>query len=65
VRPPPSGRGNRAAIANEDVTRRSVAWRRRQGMARSFQRTSVFQDLTSMNSFIWLRSISAMTGSTT
>ena len=31
---------------NEDITRRSVAWRRRQGMARSFQRTSVFQDLT-------------------
>jgi branched-chain amino acid transport system ATP-binding protein len=31
---------------NEDITRRSVAWRRRRGMARSFQRTSVFQDLT-------------------
>ena len=31
---------------NEDITRRSVAWRRRQGMARSFQRTSIFQDLT-------------------
>jgi branched-chain amino acid transport system ATP-binding protein len=31
---------------NEDITRRSIAWRRRQGMARSFQRTSVFQDLT-------------------
>jgi branched-chain amino acid transport system ATP-binding protein len=30
----------------EDITRRSIAWRRRQGMARSFQRTSVFQDLT-------------------
>ena len=30
----------------EDITRRSVAWRRRQGMARSFQRTSIFQDLT-------------------
>jgi ABC-type branched-subunit amino acid transport system ATPase component len=31
---------------DEDITRRSVAWRRRQGMARSFQRTSIFQDLT-------------------
>ncbi len=30
----------------QDVTRRSVAWRRRHGMARSFQRTSIFQDLT-------------------
>ena len=30
----------------EDITRRSVAWRRRHGMARSFQRTSIFQDLT-------------------
>jgi branched-chain amino acid transport system ATP-binding protein len=30
----------------EDITRRSVAWRRRQGMSRSFQRTSIFQDLT-------------------
>src|ERR1700704_6756520 len=31
---------------DEDITRRSIAWRRRQGMSRSFQRTSVFQDLT-------------------
>ena len=31
---------------NEDITRRSISWRRRQGMARSFQRTSIFQDLT-------------------
>jgi branched-chain amino acid transport system ATP-binding protein len=30
----------------EDITRRPVAWRRRQGMSRSFQRTSIFQDLT-------------------
>ena len=30
----------------EDITRKSVAWRRRRGMARSFQRTSIFQDLT-------------------
>lgn len=29
-----------------DVTRRSAAWRRRHGMARSFQRTNIFQDLT-------------------
>src|SRR5260370_38402177 len=31
---------------DEDITRRSVAWRRRQGLTQSFQRTSVFQDLT-------------------
>ena len=30
----------------ENITRRSVAWRRRRGMARSFQRTNIFQDLT-------------------
>lgn len=30
----------------EDITRRSISWRRRQGMSRSFQRTSIFQDLT-------------------
>jgi branched-chain amino acid transport system ATP-binding protein len=30
----------------EDITRKSVAWRRRRGMARSFQRTSIFADLT-------------------
>ncbi len=30
----------------EDITRKSVAWRRRKGMARSFQRTSIFPDLT-------------------
>jgi branched-chain amino acid transport system ATP-binding protein len=30
----------------QDITRRSVAWRRRHGMARSFQGTSIFQDLT-------------------
>ena len=30
----------------EDITRRSVVWRRRRGMARSFQRTNIFQDLT-------------------
>jgi branched-chain amino acid transport system ATP-binding protein len=31
---------------DQDITRRSVAWRRRRGMARSFQRTSIFQELT-------------------
>jgi branched-chain amino acid transport system ATP-binding protein len=30
----------------ENITQRSVAWRRRRGMARSFQRTNIFQDLT-------------------
>jgi branched-chain amino acid transport system ATP-binding protein len=30
----------------QDITRRSVAWRRRRGIARSFQRTNIFQDLT-------------------
>jgi branched-chain amino acid transport system ATP-binding protein len=30
----------------EDVTRKSVAWRRHRGMSRSFQRTSIFPDLT-------------------
>jgi branched-chain amino acid transport system ATP-binding protein len=43
-RRPPSG--GTVRYRGEDVTRKSVAWRRRRGMARSFQRTSVFQDLT-------------------
>lgn len=30
----------------EDITKRSVAWRRRNGMSRSFQRTSIFPDLS-------------------
>jgi branched-chain amino acid transport system ATP-binding protein len=30
----------------EDITGRSVAWRRRHGMSRSFQRTSIFPDLS-------------------
>lgn len=30
----------------EDITRRSVAWRRRNGMSRSFQRTSIFPDIS-------------------
>jgi branched-chain amino acid transport system ATP-binding protein len=29
-----------------DITRKSVAWRRHAGVARSFQRTSIFPDLT-------------------
>jgi branched-chain amino acid transport system ATP-binding protein len=41
-------RPNRGVVRyrGEDITRRSVAWRRRRGMSRSFQRTSIFQDLT-------------------
>ncbi len=42
-RPPTSGT---VSYRGEDITRKSVAWRRRRGMARSFQRTSIFQDLT-------------------
>ena len=30
----------------EDITLRSVAWRRHRGLSRSFQRTSIFPDLT-------------------
>jgi branched-chain amino acid transport system ATP-binding protein len=30
----------------EDITRKSVAWRRHRGLSRSFQRTSIFPDLT-------------------
>lgn len=30
----------------EDITKRSVAWRRHHGMSRSFQRTSIFPDLS-------------------
>jgi branched-chain amino acid transport system ATP-binding protein len=43
-RRPPSGGSVR--YRGEDITRKSVGWRRRHGMARSFQRTSIFQDLT-------------------
>jgi branched-chain amino acid transport system ATP-binding protein len=38
--------GGAVRYRGEDITRRSVAWRRRHGMARSFQRTSIFQNLT-------------------
>jgi branched-chain amino acid transport system ATP-binding protein len=36
----------RVLFDGADITGRSVAWRRRRGMARSFQRTSIFPDLT-------------------
>ena len=38
--------GGAVRYRGEDITHKSVAWRRRRGMARSFQRTSIFQDLT-------------------
>lgn len=40
---PTSGR---VLVGNQDITHRSVAWRRRQGMSRSFQRTSIFPGFT-------------------
>ncbi|MGW1025667.1 ABC transporter ATP-binding protein [Streptomyces sp. NPDC002577] len=33
-------------LDGQDITRRSVQWRRRQGLSRSFQRTSIFPALT-------------------
>jgi branched-chain amino acid transport system ATP-binding protein len=33
-------------LAGEDITRRSATWRRRHGMSRSFQKTSVFGAMT-------------------
>jgi branched-chain amino acid transport system ATP-binding protein len=33
-------------LGGEDITRRKVAWRRTHGMARSFQKTSVFNSMT-------------------
>jgi branched-chain amino acid transport system ATP-binding protein len=33
-------------LGGEDITKRSVTWRRRNGMARSFQKTSVFGAMT-------------------
>lgn len=35
----------RVFVDNQDITARSVAWRRRKGMSRSFQRTSIFPGL--------------------
>lgn len=40
---PSSGR---VLLHDEDVTRRSIEWRRRKGMSRSFQRTSIFNGFT-------------------
>ena len=42
-RKPTSGR---VLVDGEDITQRSVEWRRRKGMSRSFQRTSIFPGLT-------------------
>lgn len=36
----------RVLVDGQDITDRSVAWRRRAGMSRSFQRTSIFPGLT-------------------
>ena len=44
--PPTAGR---VWFDGEDITDRSVQWRRRNGLARSFQRTSVFPTLTVRN----------------
>lgn len=38
--------GGRVMLGGEDITRRKVAWRRTHGMARSFQKTSVFNSMT-------------------
>jgi branched-chain amino acid transport system ATP-binding protein len=38
--------GGSVRYRGDDITRKAVAWRRRHGMARSFQRTSIFPDLT-------------------
>jgi branched-chain amino acid transport system ATP-binding protein len=42
-RKPTSGR---VLVDGEDITQRPVEWRRRRGMSRSFQRTSIFPGLT-------------------
>ncbi|MCL4697635.1 MAG: ATP-binding cassette domain-containing protein [Burkholderiaceae bacterium] len=36
----------RVLVDGQDITQRSVTWRRRAGMSRSFQRTSIFPGLT-------------------
>lgn len=38
--------GGTVLLGDEDITRRPVAWRRLHGMARSFQKTSVFNSMT-------------------
>lgn len=36
----------RVFVDGQDITQRSVTWRRKAGMSRSFQRTSIFPGLT-------------------
>ena len=36
----------RVLVDGQDITQRSVTWRRRAGMSRSFQRTSIFPELS-------------------
>ena len=36
----------RVFVNGQDITQRSVTWRRRMGMSRSFQRTSIFPGIT-------------------
>jgi len=38
--------GGKVVLDGEDITKRPVAWRRLHGMARSFQKTSVFNSMT-------------------
>lgn len=38
--------GGRVLLGDQDITGKSVAWRRRLGMSRSFQRTSIFPGMT-------------------
>ena len=38
--------GGTVVLDGEDITKRSVGWRRLHGMARSFQKTSVFNSMT-------------------
>ena len=38
--------GGTVVLDGQDITKRAVAWRRLNGMARSFQRTSVFNSMT-------------------
>ncbi|HRH85261.1 MAG TPA: ATP-binding cassette domain-containing protein [Rubrivivax sp.] len=38
--------GGRVFVDGQDITQRSVVWRRRAGMSRSFQRTSIFPGIS-------------------